>query len=164
MRKHGFDFRFIHKDKDGKILDDSGFLPNHMTDAGFELMYGVFFRGATAPTGFEIGLSTLGLTQTSTTVTEVTGTGYARQAVARDAIDFPTLALDAGDMQVITKTVQFENTDASVAWDGAVAGFLHSVGAGAAKLICYRPLSATRTLQPGDTLDVTIRIKGLQPA
>ena len=161
MREHGLDFKFVHKDRTGKVLDDTGFLPNHVTDDGFELMYGVFFRGATVPTGFQIGLNATALSQTSSTVNEITGGGYARQTVARNTTDFPTLELDGGDMQITTKTVQFENTHASEAWDGAVTGFLWA--AGSDKLVCYRPLSTTRVLQPGDTLDVTIRVKGLQP-
>ena len=30
-------------------------------------------------------------------------------------------------------------------------------------LVAFRPLSTTRTLKPGDTLDVTIKVKGQQP-
>jgi len=162
----GLDFRYVHKDSRGNIISDSGFMPNHMTDDGVEQMYDVFFRGAAGPDGgFEIGLNTQTLTQTSSfaDLVEVTGTGYARQAVSRDNTGFPTLALDSGDMQVETKTVTFENTGGS-AWDGAVDGFLNSTDAVDGEvLICYRPLSTTRTLQPGDTLDVTIKIKGQQP-
>ena len=164
----GFNFRFVHKDAEGNVIDDSGFLPNHMTDDGIQEMYDVYFRGGSVPdNGFEIGLNTLALAQTSSFVdlVEVAGTGYVRQAVTRDdtASGFPALALDAGDMQIETSTVQFENTGAT-AWDGAFDGFLNSTDSiDGETLIAFRPLSATRTLQPGDTLDVTIQVKGQQP-
>lgn len=166
-RGWGLDFQFRHTDKDGNVLHDSGWLPNHMTDDGFQLMYDVFFRDATGPTKFMIGLNTANLSQTSSQgdLSQVTGTGYALEDVARSSAagGFPTLALDGGDMQITSTTVQFENTHGSEAWTGAVDAFL--LGDLATNvLIAYRPLSTTRTLQPGDKLDVTIKIKGEQPA
>ena len=162
----GLEFRYEHRNSDGELLSDSGWLENNMTDDGIEEMYDVYFRGAAGPDGgFEIGLNQSNLSQTSSfgDLTEVTGTGYSRKAVSRDNTGFPTLSLDNGDMQVSTLTVTFENTGGA-AWDGAVDGFLNSTDSGGETLICYRPLSATRTLQQGDTLDVTIKIKGDQPA
>lgn len=169
QRPIGFEFRFVHKDAEGNVKYDSGFLPNHMTDDGIQEMYETYFQGDAGPdNGFEIGLNQASLSQTSSfaNLNEVTGTGYARKAVTRDgeATGFPTLALDAGDMQIVTCTVTFENTG-STAWDGAVDGFLNSDDSvDDETLICYRPLSATRTLQAGDTLEVTIKVKGEQPA
>ena len=167
MRNLGFKYKFVHKDKDGNIKHDSGFLDNHMTNDGVEIMYDVFFREGDAPTGFEIGLAQNNLSQSSslTDITEVTGTGYSRKTVTRDstASGFETLVLDGGDMQIESVTVQFENTG-STAWDDALDGFMASTGTDTEKLISYRPLSTTRTLQPGDTLDITMQIKGQQPA
>jgi len=164
LAKLGFNFRFVHRDRNNNILYDSGFLPNHVTDDGFEMLYDVFFRGATAPTAFEIGLAqnSLGKTSSIGDITEVTGTGYSRKAVDRDdtASGFPTLELDQTDMQISSVEVNFENTG-ETAWDSAEDGFLASTGEVA--LICYRPLAQTRTLHPGDTLDVTINVKGLHP-
>lgn len=164
----GFNFRFVHKDAEGNVIEDSGFLPNHMTDGGIEELYDVYFRGGSVPdNGFEIGLNTLALAQTSSFIelVEVAGTGYVRKAVTRDgtASGFPILALDVGNMQIETATVQFKNTGVS-AWDGAVDGFLNSADSiDGETLVAFRPLSITRTLQPGDTLDVTIKVKGQQP-
>ena len=168
MRDLGFEFRFVHKDAEGNVKEDSGWLPNHMTDDGIEELYDVYFRGGSVPdNGFEIGLNTASLSQTSSFIDliEVTGTGYAREAVTRDdtAAGFPTLVLDTGDIQIETLTVTFENTGVS-AWDGAVDGFLNSTDSvDGETLVAFRPLSATRTLQPGDILYVTIKIKGQQP-
>lgn len=166
MKQIGFDFAFTHTDARGNVLYESGWLPNHMTDDGFQLMYDVFFRGASAPTKFMIGLNTANLSQTDSLgdLSQVSGGGYALQDVLRDASadGFPTLALDGGDMQLTSTTVQFENTHGSEAWTGAVDAFLLADLA-TDVLICYRPLSTTRTLHPGDKLDVTIKIKGEQP-
>lgn len=166
MRKLGFDFRFIHRDSENKIINDSGFLPNHMTDDGIEEMYAVYFQGAAGPdSGFEIGLNTQSLVQSSSfaDLLEVTGDGYARKAVPRSAVGFPTLALDNGDMEITTHSVTFENTG-TAEWSGAVDGFLNSNDSvNGNTLVCYRPLSTTRTLFPGDTLEVTIKVKGQQP-
>jgi len=165
----GVDFRFIHKNGAGVVLFESGWVPNHMTDDGFELLFDVFFRGATAPTSFEIGLASAAISQTDSleNVTELAVQyGYAREGVDRDdtASGFPTLELDGGDMQIESTTVQFENTDETEAWAGATDAFLVGVMTGDDILINYRPLSVTRTLQPNDTLDVTFRVKGEQPA
>lgn len=169
MQNLGLLYKFVHKDKDGNIIEESDWLENHITDDGLEQLYDVYFRGAAAPdSDFEVGLNTLSLAQTSSYVdlTEVTGTGYAREALTRDstATGFPTLTLDSGDMQVTSATVTFENTGSS-AWDEAVDGFLVSndVGDGYV-LISFRPLSTARTLQSGDTLEITVVIKGTQPA
>lgn len=166
----GFEFKFVHKDADGNILYETEFQHNHMTDDGNEEMYEVYFRGDSGPDSpFEIGLNQDSLSQTSsfTDLNEVTGTGYARESIDRDdtSTGFPSLGTNTdGDMEIETATVTFENTGES-AWDGAVDGFLISSDTTDGEtLVCYRPLSATRTLQGGDTLDVTIRITAEQPA
>ena len=160
----GFDFKFEHRNADGEILWESDWLPNHFTDDGIELMFDEFFRGADAPTKFMIGLNTANLSQTSsyTDLVEPTGTGYELKDITRNNTGFPTLALDNNNMQIITAEVTFENTD-STAWTGVTDGFL-AADLTSNVLVNYRPLSATRTLQPGDTLSVTIQMKGLQPA
>ena len=169
MKNLGFEFKFVHKDSNGNVKENSGWLKNHMTNDGFEEMYEVFFRGDAGPDGgFEIGLNTQSLTQSSSfnDLVEVTGTGYSRQTVTRDDTNsgFPELNLSDGDMEIATTNVTFENTG-STAWDEAVDGFLNSVDSTDGEiLICYRPLSTSRTLQPGDTLDVTIKVKGQQPS
>ena len=167
MRDLGLEYKFIHKNEDDEVLYNSGWLKNDMTDDGLEEMYDVYFRGESAPDSpFEIGLNNDSLSQTSSfeDLTEVTGTGYSRPIIERNTTGFPTLALDNTDMQVTTKTVTFENTGSS-AWTEAVDGFLLSNDSGNGyRLISFKALSAPRTLQPGDTLDVTINIKGTQPA
>jgi len=166
IREHGFDFKFEHIDKDGDSLYDSGWLPNHMTDDGFELMYDVFFRDATAPTKFMIGLNTANLSQTNslTDLSEVSGTGYSLQDVARSgaADGFPTLELDSNDMQITSTKVTFENTHESEGWTIATDAFLLA-DLETNVLMCYRPLTADRKLFPGDKLYVTIKVKGGQP-
>jgi len=168
--KMGFEFRFVQKDNKGNIKNDSGWLENHLTDDGFEEIYEIFFRGDAGPDGgFEIGLNQQSLTQSSSfaDLVEVTGDGYSREAVTRDdtASGFPSLGLNAdNDMEIESTTVTFENTG-TANWDAAVDAFLNSADSTDGEiLIAYRPLSADRTLQPGETIDVAIRITGKQPA
>ena len=171
-REFGFLFKYEHYNKDGELVWSQDWSPNQFSDDGFEHMFDLYFRGATAPTGFEIGLTGSAplqddsIAQIGTKEIDNATEGYARQGVDRDdtASGFPTLALDGGDMQIESTTVQFENTDGSVAWDGATHAFLTAVMAGDDIFVCWQALSTTRTLQPGDKLNVTIKAKGKQPA
>ena len=170
MREHGFEFRFQHI-RAGEVIYDSGFLPNQVSDEGFEQMYDIYFRGqTTVPSGFEIGLTKSAPTQSSDIAAialiepDNATEGYARQTVERSNTGFPTLALDASDMQVVTKEVEFENTDAEESWEAVTHGFMSAVMADDDKFVCWRALSAERTLEPDDKLKVTIKIKGEQPA
>ncbi len=159
----GFDFKFIHTNKDGEVLYDSGFQPNQMSDDGFESMFDVFFRDATPPTGFEIGLTTSNPSKDDSIgdLNEVSGTNYSRQTVEKNSTGFPTLGLDVGDIQIETKQVEFENTNPSTAWDTATDGFLSAVMSGTDDVfVCWKALSVNRTLQPGDKLHVIIKQKG----
>ncbi len=170
----GFEFRFVHTNKNGEVLYDSGFQPNQMADEGFEQMFDVYFREGAAPEKFQIGLATVNPAQTTTllTVAEVsnTGDGYERQDVLRDnsADGFPTLALDDDNMQIESKMVEFENVG-SGAWDTATDGFLTAVmdedypDDNNDKFVCWKALTVGRILQIGDKLNVQIKQKGKQP-
>jgi hypothetical protein len=109
---------------------------------------------------FYIGLctdATLVKNGTLTTLTEVTGTGYARQPVASSAVGFPSdAAVSNNAWHLATLTVTFT---AGGTWTGAVAAFLCTVSSGTSgKLICAATLSATRTLVLNDTLNVSFDI------
>jgi hypothetical protein len=166
----GFDYRFIHKNHNKEILYDSGWEPNQMCDDGFEHMFDVFFRGATAPTNFKVGLTSVAPSQSDSyaDLTQVTGDGYAEESLTCDNTGFPTLQLDSGNMEIISAEVEFENTNANIgnpsyAWDTATDAYLASVTSGSSIFISWKALSISRTLMPGDTLAVIIRQKGLQP-
>jgi hypothetical protein len=118
----------------------------------------VFSEEQSVPVNFYVGLCTdaslaegVGLGD----LTEVTGTGYARQTVASDDVDFTSATTGTGDRKTTTKTVTFE---AGGDWTGANTVFLATTVDETGKLVASAPLSETRTLANGDTLDVAIEI------
>jgi len=165
--RFGFDFRIIHKNPNKEVIYDSGWTPNQVSDDGFEHIFDTFFRAATAPTSFKIGLLTSNVNQASSyndlVALAPTGTGYAEQALTRNNTGFPTLTLASGDMQLISAEVTFENTGGSN-WTTVTHAYLSSVTGGSGVFISWEALSLSRTLGPGDTLGVIIRQKGRQSA
>ena len=112
------------------------------------------------PASFYIGLAqdaALDEADALTDLTEVTGTSYARQAVASDNVDLTSAAAGTNDRKVTTKTVTF--TAGADDWDDANTAFLCTVVSGTAgKLIASAPLSETRSLTIGDSLQVSMVI------
>ena len=138
--------------------------PNALMDEGEQEILDVYLRAATPPTSHYFGLGNNGgtpgvpaETATLATITEVSGSGYARIAVARNTTDWPTLALDAGDYQASSVTKQFSATGT---WTAADYLFLTTVASGTVgKLIATVALSASRVLLNGDKLDVSMKVK-----
>jgi len=103
-----------HFDKNGRLVwEYTG--PNTLANEGQYMFLDLVYRNEATtdpyyPTQFYIALGTLAATKTST-MADVTGepntNGYARQLYNRNTTDFPTLALDAGDYKVSSKTVTF---------------------------------------------------------
>lgn len=132
---------------------------NALLDEGEQLMLDSFFRAASLTANFYLALLTATPAETATmaTMSEVTGTGYARIAMVRGTSDFPTLALNGGDYQVTTLQKTFTATGT---WTAATDLALVTVVSGTAgKLIATTALSTTRTLVNGDTLNVTLAVK-----
>lgn len=132
---------------------------NALANEGQQEMLAVYLQGGTAPTAYAIGLSSMAFAKTTTYATitgEPSGNGYARQTVNRDATasGWPTLALDVGDYKATAKTVTFTATGTV---GPVTSAFL--VSATNNKLISYTPLSTSRTLAAGDTLQVTYSVK-----
>ena len=85
---------------------------------------------------------------------ELSGNGYARQAVASDNTDFTSAATGTNDRKITTKVVTF--TASGGAWAGAVHAFLATTIDDSGKLVAVAALSVTRTLQDGDSLQVSM--------
>jgi hypothetical protein len=136
--------------------------PNALADEGENNILDVYLRAATAPTTFYLGLLNSTPTDTTTLATmtsEPSTGGYARQQITRDSTGWPTLALDSGD-HMATATV--ETFTASGATIGPVTyAFLctNAASGTSGKFLVYNALSASRTLNDGDSLDVTMRVK-----
>lgn len=133
---------------------------NALTNEGQQEMLGVYLQGATAPTAYAIGLSSMTFAKTTGyagITNEPSGNGYARQTVNRDgtASGWPTLALDSGDYKATAKVVSFVASGGSIG--PVTSAFL--VSATNNKLVSYTALSQSRTLADGDTLQVTYSVK-----
>lgn len=117
-----------------------------------------FSEQQSVPANFYIGLCTdasLAEDATLASKTEVSGTGYARQAVASDNVDFTSATAGTNDRKITTKSVTFT---ASGTWTGALTVFLATTVADTGKLIASAPLSTTRQLNNGDMLTVALEI------
>lgn len=148
---------------------------NQLYDQGEQDLLEVFFRAATAPTTFNIGLlkSTYSILETDTMtqigpaeLTNALDGGYsARQVVARDgtASGWPTSSLQGGDWQITSLQVTWTATGA---WT-ETAGYMFLMSGGTTtpanttgKIIAVAALSPTRQLQAvNDTLKVTYNLK-----
>lgn len=129
---------------------------------GLQFLLEVAFSEEQAvPANYYIGLATdasLAENATLASLTEVSGTGYARQAVASSAVGFPTSeSQGTNDWQIVSQQVTF--TGGAGGWTGANMAFLATSTDGSGKLIASAPLSSTRTLAEGDTLKVTFRLQ-----
>jgi hypothetical protein len=131
---------------------------NALLDDGENNMLDVYFRSNAAPASFYFALvnSTPAETITMATLSgEVTGTGYARIAVARNTTDWaaPTLSTDYSTTSV-TKTFTAGGT-----WTSAITLMLVTSASGTTGLaLASAALSATRTLVNGDTLATSMTV------
>ena len=145
-----------------ELIRSSIWTPNALADEGESDLLDVYFRGATAPTGFYVGLlnSSPSDTTTLTTMTgEPSGSGYSRKNLTRNSTGFPTLALDSGDYRLVGAAVTFTASGGTIG--PVTTSFLCSNAASgtSGKFLVYNALAQSRTLADGDSLDVTIRIK-----
>lgn len=182
-------WRFRHRNADGEIIWASGvgeldrpILPgshqlveldhdqpwkkNMLTDLGEGNILNVYFRANATPTGFYIGLSqsneaTLTETITLGSINEVTGTGYARQSVARST---GAWGAPSGTNPTTVAQSAAVTFSASGTWSAALSAFITDSstgttdgGAGAIPIV-VTDLSASRTLASGETLDVDFTV------
>jgi hypothetical protein len=179
---HPSQFQYRHR-RDGKVIWASGvgdldivefspeyfdllwvqpFSENALADEGESDLLAVYFRAATAPTTFYLGLLNSTPTDTTTLATmtnEPSGSGYARQEITRDNTGWPTLALDGGDFRVVSTTETFTAAGGTI---GPVTyAFLctNAATGTTGKFLVFNALSSSRTLNDGDSLDVTMRVK-----
>lgn len=153
----------IHSREFAELVGDQPWTPNALADEGEADILNVYFLNTSAPTNFYVGLindATIAETDTlATMVGEPSGNGYARQLIERSATGWPTgPALDAGDMQITSSTETITAAGGTIGpVDNAILTDVASGTAG--DLIAYVALTASRTLQDGDSLDVSFDVK-----
>lgn len=143
-----------------KWVDDAH---NALTNEGQYMFLDVVLRDGTDPTTFYIRLfnDTPVKTDAISNLTgEPAGTyGYAAAEVTRGstASGWPTLEIDTADEMATSKTVTFTASGGVI---GPVTyACLTSSTDSSGKLIAYGQLSTSRTLQDGDSLQVTYKMK-----
>lgn len=130
-----------------------------MTEGLQFLLEVAFSEEQSVPANFYVGLCTdasVAENANLAALTELSGNGYARQTVASDNTDFTSAATGTNDRKTTTKTVTF--TASGGAWSGAVHAFVGTTIDDTGKCIAVAALSTTRTLQDGDSLQVSIAI------
>jgi hypothetical protein len=166
-----------HLNSKGEILwTNEEQIDNLLHDEGEQAILSAYF--ATAYTGYGappanlyLGLDAReSLAEADTLASlsgEPNGNGYARIALSTAGTgvagqDF-VISQPVASYQAASKIVTFTCTD--LAWSGVTKLFLCTVGTGTAgKLICSLPLSATRTLQVGDSLQASMTLGLSEPA
>ena len=117
-----------------------------------------FSEEQSVPANFYIGLATDATASEDDSLsdlTEVTGTGYARQTVASNSTDITSASAGTADRKITIKEVTFTATGT---WDGAKTVFFATIVNDTGKLIASSPLSTTLTLNNNDTLKLALEI------
>lgn len=133
---------------------------NNLADEGEQWLLDTFLRGAAGPATFYLRVwnDTPAETDAISNLSgEPSGNGYSAKEVERSDTGWPTLAIDSGDYQAVSKSVTWTASGGSIGPVTYITLCTSSDASG--KLISYAALSATRTLAAGDSLTATYRIK-----
>ena len=153
------DFRAF--DKNGKLLWEELKRPNSLADEGEYMFLDVTLRNGTAPSNYYLRLYNATPTDTSNLTSiagsEASGNSYTAQTVERNTTGWPTLALDSGDYRATSSTETFTASGGS--WGPVTYCVLATSTDSSGKLVSYVALSQSRTLQSGESLQVTYRLK-----
>jgi hypothetical protein len=115
----------------------------------------------TPPVNFYVGLSqdvSLAENATLASITEVTGTGYARQPIASTDAAWTSATAGTNDWK-LTAAAAVTFTATASDWTDAKTWFLATSIDGSGKLIASGPLSETRSLVNGDSLNETLTLE-----
>jgi hypothetical protein len=155
-----------HIGAEGNVIAD-GIAYNNLSDSGELDVLDCFLRATTCPTTFWLRLvdstSTCSVVDTSTLADAVgfgepSTNGYASQEIARSAVGWTNLGLDAGDGQATSAAKTFSASGGS--WGPVHCAILTNAQTGTTgKVFSYIALSTGRTLNDGESLQVIYRIK-----
>lgn len=139
---------------------------NALAQQGERIFLDSVLRGGTAPTGYFLRLYNTTPTGTSTLTTlsasePATANGYnpANQGINRDATaaGFPNLTTATLHYQAVSKTVTITAAGGTIG--PVIYAALATTSDNTGKLVAYAALSATRTLQIGDSLQLTYTVR-----
>lgn len=133
---------------------------NTLAHEGSEIVLDSFFRGQNHPPTFYIRLfndTPVKADSISDLVNEASGNGYAAQEMPRSTSGWVTLVLDGDDFQTTSSQETFSASGGS--WGPVTYGVLTTSSDSSGKLIAFTALSQSRTINDGETLLVTIKVK-----
>ena len=149
--------------RDGKVIWEDEILENILHDEGEEyILQCAFSEEVVPPVDFYFGLYDVDPTMAEGDALathsgdELSGSAYARQPIPSTAVGW-TVTQDAGDYEAQSTDETF--TASGGAWAAARFLFLATTVDNTGKLIASAQLSADRTLQDGDSLQVSMDIK-----
>lgn len=152
--------RQIHK---GRVLWEET-KKNIIPDEGEKALVDTFYRGNSslyfAAATFYVGLyrGSIGeSTVLSTVPNEPSGNGYARTAIERSAVGWPTIEKHETDWRVVSKTITITASGGDI---GPVDGsFLCTSLNDTGVLIGAVAMSVSRTIPAGDKIEFTVKAK-----
>lgn len=153
------EWHFKHYDKNGKIIWED-IIKNALAQEGGQSILDSYLRNQNHPPTFYFRLFNDTPVKTdalSDLVNEASGNGYAAQEVPRSTGGWVSLALDAGDYQATSSEETFSASGGS--WGPVTYAVLATTTDASGKHIAFVQLSQSRTLQDGESLKVTMKIK-----
>jgi len=154
----------IRQIRNGKIIWEMKDHPNMIVNEGEKALVDTFYRANSATyfaaAYFYVGLYKGSMTEGTVLVTipgEPTGYGYARTAIERSNIGWPTIEFHENDWRVVSKTVTITAAGGSI---GPVSGaFLCTSLNNTGTLIGAVAMSVSRTIPTGDKIEFTVKAK-----
>lgn len=145
---------------DGKVLWEERKVLNALQDEGEANILNSYFRAVDVPITFYLRLANQvgdpAETDALADLVEASGGSYAGQEITRDATGFPTLELNAGDYQLVSKEVSFVASGGSFT---ATHMYLATTVDDSGKFVSWIALSTTRTIPDGAELLCTMTCK-----
>ena len=153
------EWHFKHYNKDGKLIWED-IAKNDLAQEGGQSILDSYLRNQNHPPTFYLRLyndTPLKTDALSDLQNEASGNGYVAAEIPRSTSGWIALALDAGDYQATSSEETFSASGGS--WGPVTYAVLATTSDNSGKHIAFVALSQTRTLQDGETLKVTLKIK-----
>lgn len=153
------EWHFEHYDKNNKLIWEDT-ISNALAQEGGQSFLDSYLRNQNHPPTFYIRLFNDTPVKTdalSDLVNEASGNGYAAQEVPRTTSGWVSLALDAGDYQAVSSQETFSASGGS--WGPVTYAVLATTTDNSGEHIAFVALSQSRTINDGESLKVTIKVK-----
>jgi len=152
----------IKQIRDGEVLWEIT-KRNALVNEGEKIILDAFFRGSNVPASFYVGFCYGEINEESQLVhipnEPNSANGYARALLSRNEVDFPVLELNEGDYQLTTKEMTITASGGSI---GPLnKAFMATSATDVGFLLSFISLPTTVTIQDGDNITFSIKIKAM---